>query len=114
MSPRSALAICALCLLVLARTHAQTPQPRAPSANGRAQQAFTVEQLLDRSSAYVEDLVTKFSRVVAEEQYTQEYLMATPQGSRVPRSCSAPLEPSRVSSPHSSWTSGSERTCPSR
>jgi hypothetical protein len=52
------------------------------SADGRAQQAFTVEQLLDRSSAYVEDLVTKFSRVVAEEQYTQEYLLATPQGSR--------------------------------
>ena len=51
-------------------------------ANGRAQQAFTVEQLLDRSSAYVEDLVTKFSRVVAEEQYAQEYLIATPEGSR--------------------------------
>ena len=51
-------------------------------ASGRAQQAFTVEQLLDRSSGYVEDLVTKFSRVVAEEQYTQEYLIATPQGSR--------------------------------
>lgn len=51
-------------------------------ANVHAQQAFTVEQLLDRSSAYVEDLVTKFSRVVAEEQYSQEYLIATPQGSR--------------------------------
>lgn len=51
-------------------------------AQTRAQQAFTLEQLLDRSSAYVEDLVTKFSRVVAEEQYIQEYLMATPEGSR--------------------------------
>ncbi len=51
-------------------------------ASSRAQQAFTLEQLLDRSSAYVEDLVTKFSRVVAEEQYTQEYLIATPEGSR--------------------------------
>jgi hypothetical protein len=50
--------------------------------SSRAQQAFTVEQLLDRSSAYVEDLVTKFSRVVAEEQYLQEYLIATPEGSR--------------------------------
>jgi hypothetical protein len=51
-------------------------------ASARAQQAFTVEQLLDRTTAYVEDLMTKFSRVVAEEQYTQEYLIATPQGSR--------------------------------
>ena len=51
-------------------------------ANGRAQQAFTVEQLLDRSTAYVEDLVSRFSRVVAEEQYIQEYLIAIPQGSR--------------------------------
>jgi hypothetical protein len=50
-------------------------------ANGRAQQAFTVEQLLDRSSNYVENLVAKFSRVVAEEQYTQEYLIAAPEGS---------------------------------
>lgn len=54
-------------------------------ANLRGQQAFTLEQLLDRSSAYVEDLVAKFSRVVAEEQYTQEYLIASPEGSgRVP------------------------------
>ena len=37
------------------------------SAAPRAQQAFTVEQLLDRASLYVEDLVAKFSRVVAEE-----------------------------------------------
>ena len=51
-------------------------------ASGGAQQAFTLEQLLERSSAYVEDLVTKFSRVVAEEHYTQEYLIATPEGSR--------------------------------
>ena len=42
----------------------------------RAQQAFTVEQLLDRASTYVEDLVAKFSRVVAEEQYVQEYLLS--------------------------------------
>lgn len=54
----------------------------AVSAAPRAQQAFTVEQLLDRVSLYVEDLVAKFSRVVAEEQYVQEYLMSTPQGSR--------------------------------
>jgi hypothetical protein len=47
-----------------------------------AQHAFTVEQLLDRASAYVEDLVAKFSRVVAEEQYAQEYLLLSPQGSR--------------------------------
>ena len=47
-----------------------------------AQQAFTVDQLLDRASAYVEDLVSKFSRVVAEEQYAQEFLLAGPEGSR--------------------------------
>ena len=53
----------------------------AALANAHAQQAFTVEQLLDRSSIYVENLVAKFSRVVAEEQYTQEYLIAAPEGS---------------------------------
>jgi hypothetical protein len=47
-----------------------------------AQQTFTVEQLLDRASVYVENLVAKFSRVVAEEQYVQEYLLSTPEGSR--------------------------------
>ncbi|HUP39763.1 MAG TPA: hypothetical protein VM115_06555 [Vicinamibacterales bacterium] len=47
-----------------------------------AQQAFTAEQLLDRSSAYVENLVAKLSRVVAEEQYMQEYLLSSPEGSR--------------------------------
>ena len=47
-----------------------------------AQQAFTVDQLLDRASTYVEDFVTKLSRVVAEEQYAQEYLLSTPQGTR--------------------------------
>jgi hypothetical protein len=53
------------------------------SSTARAQQAFTVEQLLDRASAYVEDLVAKFSRVVAEEQYAQEYLISgQPEGSR--------------------------------
>jgi hypothetical protein len=51
-------------------------------ANNAAQQAFTVEQLLDRASAYVENLVATFSRVVAEEQYVQEYLQSTPEGSR--------------------------------
>ena len=51
-------------------------------ANSRAQQAFTVEQLLDRASIYVEDLVAKFSRVVAEEQYVQEFLLSSPEGSR--------------------------------
>jgi len=53
----------------------------SPSTS-RAQHAFTVEQLLDRASAYVEDLVAKFSRVVAEEQYAQEYLLLSPQGTR--------------------------------
>ena len=52
------------------------------SANSRAQQAFTVEQLLDRASIHVEDLVAKFSRVVAEEQYVQEFLLSSPEGSR--------------------------------
>lgn len=52
------------------------------TAGGVAQQAFTVEQLLDRSSAYVEDLVAKFSRVVAEELYSQEFLLAGVEGSR--------------------------------
>ena len=51
-------------------------------AHGHAQQAFTVETLLDRASAYVEDFVAKLSRVVAEEQYVQEFLISTPQGSR--------------------------------
>ncbi len=45
------------------------------SADLRAQQAFTVEQLLDSATSYVEDLVAKLSRVVAEEQYVQEYLL---------------------------------------
>lgn len=53
-----------------------------PCANGRAQEAFTIEQLLDRASSYVEDFVVKMSRVVAEEQYIQEYLLSSPQGSR--------------------------------
>ena len=52
------------------------------SASPRAQQAFTVEQLLDRASSYVEGLVAKLSRVVAEEQYVQEYLLSSPEGSR--------------------------------
>src|SRR5262245_20886922 len=52
------------------------------SAKSHAQQAFTVDQLLDRASVYVEDLVAKFSRVVAEEQYSQVYLLASVEGSR--------------------------------
>ena len=51
-------------------------------ADLRAQQAFTVEQLLDRATSYVEDLVAKLSRVVAEEQYVQEYLLSGVEGSR--------------------------------
>src|SRR6188768_3410233 len=51
-------------------------------AGGRAQQAFTMEQLLDRATLFVEDLVAKLSRVVSEEQYVQEYLLSTPEGSR--------------------------------
>lgn len=47
-----------------------------------AQQAFTVEQLLDRATLHVEDFVAKLSRVVAEEQYVQEYLLSSPEGSR--------------------------------
>lgn len=50
--------------------------------NAGAQQAFTVEQLLDRATMYVEDFVVKVSRVVAEEQYLQEFLLASPEGSR--------------------------------
>ena len=48
------------------------------SAAPRAQQAFTAGQLLDRASSYVEGLVAKLSRVVAEEQYVQEYLLSSP------------------------------------
>ena len=48
----------------------------------RAQQAFTIEQLLDRATLFVENLVVKLSRVVAEEQYVQEYLDSSIQGSR--------------------------------
>jgi len=51
-------------------------------ANARAQQAFTVEQLLDRASSFVENLITKLARVVAEEQYVQEYLDSSIEGSR--------------------------------
>jgi hypothetical protein len=50
--------------------------------DSRAQQVFTVEQLLDRATSYVEDLVAKLSRVVAEEQYVQEYLLSGIEGSR--------------------------------
>lgn len=51
--------------------------------NGHAsQQAFTIEQLLDRATIYVEDFVAKLSRVVAEERYVQEFLLSSPQGSR--------------------------------
>ena len=47
--------------------------------NGSAsQQVPTAGQLLDRATASVEDFVAKFSRVVAEEQYLQEYLSAAP------------------------------------
>ena len=52
------------------------------SGSGAAQQAFTVEQLLDRASDYVEDFVAKLSRVVAEEEYVQEFLLSGPEGSR--------------------------------
>jgi hypothetical protein len=51
-------------------------------ADARAQQAFTVEQLLDRASVFVENLIVKLSRVVAEEQYLQEYLDSSIQGTR--------------------------------
>jgi hypothetical protein len=51
-------------------------------ADLHAQQAFTIEQLLDRATSYVEDLVAKLSRVVAEEQYVQEYLLSGIEGSR--------------------------------
>ena len=50
--------------------------------DSRAQQVFTVEQLLNRATSYVEDLVAKLSRVVAEEQYVQEYLLSGIEGSR--------------------------------
>ena len=51
----------------------------APSAN---QSAFSLEQLLDRGAAHVEALVRRLTRVVAEEQYLQEYLVAQVEGSR--------------------------------
>src|SRR5688572_25652584 len=38
------------------------------------QQPVTLEQLLSRATVYVEGFVSKFSRVVAEEQYVQDYL----------------------------------------
>jgi hypothetical protein len=50
--------------------------------DARAQQASSVEQLLDRASVFVESLIVKLSRVVAEEQYVQEYLDSSIQGSR--------------------------------
>jgi hypothetical protein len=50
--------------------------------DARAQQVFTIEQLLDRATLFVENLVVKLSRVVAEEQYVQEYLDSSIQGSR--------------------------------
>jgi hypothetical protein len=50
-----------------------------PSAN---QAARTLDQLLDRGQAHVAALVTRLTRVVAEEQYLQEYLVAGIEGSR--------------------------------
>lgn len=50
--------------------------------NGYAsQRAFTVEQL-DRATTYVEDFVTKLSRVVAEEQYVRQIGEAVPRIAR--------------------------------
>ena len=51
----------------------------APSAN---QSGFSLEPLLDRGAAHVEALVRRLTRVVAEEQYLQEYLVAQVEGSR--------------------------------
>jgi len=51
----------------------------APTAH---QSAFTLDQLLDRGQAHVAALVTRLTRVVAEEQYVQEYLVAGIEGSR--------------------------------
>ncbi|MCM3879208.1 MAG: hypothetical protein ND807_03780 [Vicinamibacterales bacterium] len=49
----------------------------APVAGGASsQQGAIAGQLLDRATSSVEDFVSKFSRVVAEEQYLQEYLSA--------------------------------------
>src|SRR4029453_18010883 len=47
-----------------------------------SQQAPTVEELLDRATTYVEDFLTKFSGIVAEERYIQEYLTVAVEGSR--------------------------------
>ena len=47
-----------------------------------SQNAFTADQLLDRATLYVADFITKVARVVAEEQYVQEYLDASVEGSR--------------------------------
>ena len=50
-----------------------------PSAQ---QPAITLDQLLDRGTAHVSALVARLTRVVAEEQYVQEYLVAGVEGSR--------------------------------
>jgi hypothetical protein len=46
------------------------------------QERITVDQLVDRATAYVETLVKQLSRVVAEERYVQEYLDSGVEGSR--------------------------------
>jgi hypothetical protein len=47
-----------------------------------ARQSVTLDELLGRATVYVEDFLAKFSAIVAEEQYVQEYLTATAEGSR--------------------------------
>ncbi len=47
-----------------------------------SQNAFTSDLLLDRATLYVADFISKVTRVVAEEQYVQEYLDASVEGSR--------------------------------
>jgi hypothetical protein len=53
------------------------------SANlARAQRNPIIDELLDRATASVQDFMSRFTRVVAEEQYVQEYLLSSPEGSR--------------------------------
>lgn len=44
-------------------------------------QTSALDGLLDKATATIEDFVSKFSRVVAEEQYVQEFLSSGPEGS---------------------------------
>jgi hypothetical protein len=61
-----------VCALVAAVALLATPGAASP-------QSLSVEQLLSRATAYVEELAEQFSTVVAEEDYQQDYV-ETPVG----------------------------------